>query len=74
MSGLTKLGGEILDFHDSGMAPDLIAVVLKVPEAIVRSIINAYAGTTDHADVLEELAGGALPAPTTLRRVAGPHL
>lgn len=55
MSGLTKIGKDILDFHDSGMSVDLIEVVLQVPASAIRSVVSAYAGTCERGDVLDEL-------------------
>lgn len=62
MSGLTKIGKEILDFHDSGMRPDVISVVLHVPIAVIDMTIRRYAGTADHHDVLDELLPDCLRA------------
>lgn len=55
MSGLTKVAKDILDFHDSGMASDLIAVVLRVPVDLVRSTVRLYQDTAVSRDALEEL-------------------
>lgn len=55
MSGLTKTGKDILDFHDSGLSIDVIAAVLNVSESIIRVVIKAYAGTGDRGDMLDEL-------------------
>lgn len=62
MSGLTKIGKEILDFHDSGLSVDVIAAVLNVSESIIRVVIKAYAGTGDRPDMLEELVPDCLLA------------
>lgn len=55
MSGLTRLGKDILDLHDSGEPADLIAAVLRVSLGDVRSVIRDYAGTGDRHDFLDEL-------------------
>ena len=55
MSGLTKIGKDILDFYDSGLSVDVIAVVLHVPESIIRAVIRSYAGTGQRSDMLDEL-------------------
>jgi hypothetical protein len=55
VSGLTKIGKDILDFHDSGLSIDVIAAVLNVSESIIRIVIKAYAGTGDRGDMLDEL-------------------
>jgi hypothetical protein len=63
MSGLTKIGKEILDFHDSGLSVDVIAAVLNVSESIIRVVIKAYAGTGQRGDMLDELVPDCLLAP-----------
>lgn len=64
MSGLTKIGKDILDFHDSGLSIDVIAAVLNVSESIIRVVIKAYDGTGARVDMLDELLPDCLLLPT----------
>jgi hypothetical protein len=55
MSGLTRLGKDILDFYDSGECVDLIATVLNVSTDDVRTVVREYDGTGDRHDFLDDL-------------------
>lgn len=65
MSGLTRQGKDILDFYDSGMRVDVIAVVLNIPETVIRAVIRAYAGTGNRRDMLDELLPDSLMTSTS---------
>lgn len=68
MNGLTKIGKDILDFHDSGLGTDVISAVLHVPVAVIDWTIRRYAGTADHHDVLDELLPDCLSVRTDGRQ------